>query len=217
MNEINDLVFSMLERTADINTFFDYEGDVFGNKPSEELRYSRRQDHFELRLGCTRSDSGFKLEILNWHSQSMCLTGLHFASNIVVLDANFTSDGLEYPAFIKDGIGERYLFRALGACRISIKLEVYLRDVHLLVDEEGMTLPVYFSSLSADLSYKTNIEKQEVYNALIHEDSRFSKQLLISEVKNNYENFRPLSQLDPSEFNKPYLPNQKFKELFDEQ
>lgn len=217
MKEINDLVLSMLEKSLQINTYFDYDGDVFGNNLKEEDRYFQRQDEFEMYLLSTKLEECYRFETRNWYSQSMCLTGLHFRSYIDVFPKDIRDDNMDYPAIIVGGLGDRYLFKALG--KRSLVVNAYSKsDAVSDMSYEGVCWePFRLNSVSIDFKDETLAEQKLILSALEREQERIEKTFLLAELSNNYRSFHKLTGLDSSDFNKQHVPNPKFKELFDEQ
>lgn len=216
IEKINDVTDAILFKTLHINTYFDYDGDIFGVDIDNDDYYMGRQDLYELCLKSSKIENGYRYEVLNWHSQSMCLTGLHFQKHFDVLSSDIRNYSINYPAYIKDGIGIRYLYRALGNRSLTVNLSTE-RDTSSagMNDDEVETGRV--NHVSVSFTHETLAEQKGLLAELEQEKKRLDKQLLLSELSNNYKNFHTISGLEPADFNKSFLPNPKFKELFDEQ
>jgi hypothetical protein len=204
--DINTAVKALLDDFQGLNTHIGYEGAVFGGGTEEE------QDDWDELLEETwpfiigeKLDSGFTAEVGNWHSHSVCLTGLSFDQPLMFDAKDAETGSLKFPATIKDGVGERYLYKALGQRELIVEIPV--TDDWLKLEDGKRQIFAFFKigSVSVHFSNETEAELDEILHCLGKQTSRFQNQLLISDVSQSYQNFHKLTGLDTDKFYKPFV------------
>lgn len=204
--DINTAIKSFLDEFEVINTHIGYDGSVFGGRTEAEQEdwIELLEDSWPFIIG-EKLDSGFRAEVGNWHSHTVCLTGLSFDQPLI-FDAEDAATGqLNFPATIKDGVGERYLYKALG--KRSLTVEIPVTDDWQKLNDGKKQIIAFFkiASVSIHLSNETEAELDQIVRSLGKQTSRFQNQLLMSEMSQSYQNFHELTGLDTGRFYKPYV------------
>jgi hypothetical protein len=141
--DINNAVKAMLDDFQGLNTHIGYEGAVFGGGTDEEQEDwdELLEDTWPFIIG-EKLDSGFTAEVENWHSHSVCLTGLSFDLPLIFDAKDAETGSLNFPATIKGGVGEGYLYKALGGR--SLTVEIPVTDDWLKLDDRKKQIFAFF-------------------------------------------------------------------------
>lgn len=206
--DINAAVKNLLNDFDGLNTHIGYEGDVFGGKTEDEQEEwnELRDDTWPFIVG-EKLDSGFRAEVENWHSHSVCLTGLSF-DQALIFDRNDAQTGsLNFSAATTDGVGERYLYSALGKRNLTVEIPV-TNDWLKLDDGKKQIFALFkIGSVSVNLTNETAAELDEILRRVTAQSRRFQNQLVISQISCSYKSFHKLTGLDSKDFYKPYVKN----------
>jgi hypothetical protein len=195
--DINNAVKAMLDDFKGLNTHIGYEGTVFGGgtEVEQEDWDELLEETWPFIIG-EKLDSGFTAEVGNWHSHSVCLTGLSFDQPLIFEAKDAETGSLNFPATIKGGVGERYLYKALG--ERSLTVEIPVTDDWLKLDDGKKQIFAFFKigSVSMDFLSETEAEIEEIFARLKKQTARFQNQLTISQLSQSYKNFQKLTGLD---------------------
>lgn len=207
--DINTAVKNLLNDFDGLNTQIGYDGHVFGGATEEEQEdwNDLRDDTWPYIIG-QKLDSGFRAEVGNWHSHSVCLTGLNFDQALIFDSKDAQTGALNFSAATTDGVGERYLYSALGKRNLTIEIPV-TNDWLKLDDGKKQIFALFkIGSVSVNFTNETASELDEILRSVTAQSKRFQNQLLVSQISGSYKNFHKLTGLDSKDFYKPYLKNE---------
>jgi hypothetical protein len=209
VEKINTLVTKMLTDLMHINTFMSYDGNVFVGRQAASKEYTIRSDDSELNIHFERHDGREIMRLQNWYSHSVNLSGVVFKEVTEDIEDSFNSEHAEISATINDGIGARYLYKALGKRRINVNFEGGWED--------GMPVEsLKLKSVSVVFYNETDSDLDKIYSRLIEQEKLLNRQLTISHLSNRFSNFNALTGLATDEFDKPYAEDNKFDDFFEE-
>lgn len=201
--DMNTAVKAMLDDFQGLNTHIAYEGNVFGGGAEEEQEEwdELLDDTWPFIIG-EKLDGNFTAEVGNWHSHSVCLTGLSFDQPLIFDAKDAVTGSLNFPATIKDGVGERFFYKALG--RRSLTVEIPVTDDWLKLDDGKKQIFAFFKiiSVSIDFLSETESEIEEIFARLKKQEARFQNQLMISQLSQSYKNFQKFTGLDQEDYYK---------------
>lgn len=215
--DINRHTEELLNEIRDINALIGLDCNIFASKTEQEE--NNISDYFyanDLCLSVKKHSNGYHAEIANWHSHSVCLTGLIFSNPVIMGLTELKSGTITCSATLSNGLGARYFYKALSTRKITVVF-VFEYDAAVFEDEDEIyALSVEIASVSINFLTETEAELKEIYDSLKAQHALFQKQILLSNVIGNYKNFHKLTGIDQGEFYKAYVKNAKFTELFDE-
>lgn len=215
--DINRLATKLLTEITPINALLRFGGNCFGNGTDEERDdYDVVLDAYGVRIIGKKHGDEFRAEVSDWHSHSVCLTGIVFPQPVVSTVKNLKAGVINCHASLVSGVGARYFYKALGTRTLTVEFAFDYNRIGLEDEDEKIFLPVAVKSVSINFLAETEAELDAIYENLKAQDALFQKQLTISNVTGNYKNFQKITGLDEDEFYKPYVKNAKFDELFDE-
>lgn len=215
--DINRLATKLLTEITPVNALIGFDDNCFGGG-SEETReaYYEVLEEYGVYISGKKHGDEFRAEVKNWHSHSVCLTGVVFSKLDVLSLANVNVGLINCPASLINGVGARYFYKALGTRTLTVELAFDYDRIRLEDEDEEIFLPVAVKSVSVNFLAETEAELDAIYENLKAQDALFQKQLTISNITGNYKNFQKLTGLDDADFYKPYVKNEKFEEFFDE-
>lgn len=206
MQEINDLFLSMLKKMLHVNCYIDFEGDILAS-PEDDFPSSQRLLQFEIVLHSSEVETGHDFDIGRWFSHSMCITGLHFDPVHHVPDGGVKNGIINYPAQIKDGIGERIFFKALGERTLTLQMATGRESSNEDFDTEYTGEGVEIESVSINFDNVSLSEQKDMLKALELESARLNELLAQCKDNRSYKILHDLTELNSRHFNKPKIPS----------
>lgn len=212
--EIDTTVTKILSVIEDINSTITLkEGSVGYDIGVDEYIDQFIEDNELYAEICLRDEAPF-LKVSNWHSHSICLSGLVFTDSIPYVKRSKSDQTLNFSAITQDGVGDRYIYKALGNKLITIAMDVDPINPHENYNDGEYLHPLTIKSASVQFPSEDEQEMNMIREMLRQQDLKLQTQLTQSMVTGNYLNFHKSTGLSEEDFFKPIVPNQNFDKFF---
>ena len=210
--EINVLCAEIVNELMPVNTLITYTGGRINVSADDIDAGESVSDEYEMALSSTKVGDKREIQVVNWYSHSVCISGLVFVSYAEARRADRNTEILTFQAKLIDGVGERLLFRALG----SRVLEVTFDGSGCEGDEDYYSR-AFIKGINLKFYNEKETELVVMRDALVQAIKLLDKYETLSFLKNSYQNFGSLVKLDVSDYYKASVPNQLFDKLFEEE
>jgi hypothetical protein len=193
--DINKTAKRILTVFDDINTHITYAGNVFaGGDDAEEDEWHEQKHIARHRVIFRKLGDKYCAELNGWYAHTIALTGLSF-NEPLVFDKLENETEISMPAVINAGIGERFLYKALGGRRLTVEMDLNFDGQNENFDAGEVRAISYNKSVSINFVDETDAELDAIYQNIKAQEAAITKHLLLAKLAGNYKCFHKLTGL----------------------